>query len=53
MNSYLLFEGFFVFKRSSSPKALHIVSYANPLRNCKRTDLSLSRFMAGPRGILF
>jgi hypothetical protein len=38
--------------RSSSPTALPMVSLTNPLRNFKRTDLSLSRFMAVSRGIL-
>ncbi len=37
---------------SSSPKALPMVSLTNTLRNFKRTDLSLSRFMAVWRGIL-
>jgi len=43
---------FFSFLFSSSPTAFHMVSLTNPLRNIKRTYLSLSRFMAVSRGIL-
>ena len=42
----------FFFFRSSSPKALHTVSLTNPLRKLKRTDLSVSRFMAVSRGMM-
>ena len=43
----------FILFSSLSPKALqlHMVSFTNPLRNFKRTDLSLSRYMAVSRGI--
>ena len=41
------------FLDSSIPKARHIVSLTNPLRSFKRTYLSLSRFMAVSKGILF
>ena len=44
---------FFFFQRSSSPKALHMLSLTKPLRNFKPTDLCLSRFMAVSRGIVF